>query len=160
MRGRAATAAALIALLAAACTSVPRKPPPAHPDEGAAIAHVALSLVGTPYSFGGADGAGFDCSGLVLYVHEQVGLAVPRTALAQQHTAHPVPLAALSPGDVVFFGIRSGTVDHVGIYTGDGHFVHAPRAGAAVKSADLSGGFYAQHLLGAGRFWDTSASAR
>jgi murein DD-endopeptidase len=140
----------------------PQQPasPPAQPEEGAAIARAAALMVGAPYHFGGADAAGFDCSGLALYVHETVGLAIPRTAQEQQRAARPVPLAQLSPGDLVFFRIRSHRVDHVGIYAGDGRFIHAPRAGLAVSYADLSRGFYAQHLVSAGRFWESRAPAR
>jgi cell wall-associated NlpC family hydrolase len=64
-----------------------------------------------------------------------------------------VPIAQLAPGDLVFFRIRKHSVDHVGIYAGDGRFIHAPRAGVAVAYGDLAGGFYARHLAGAGRFW-------
>ncbi|HKD54599.1 MAG TPA: C40 family peptidase [Steroidobacteraceae bacterium] len=121
--------------------------------QGTAIAGFAAALVGSPYHFGGADAGGFDCSGLALYVHEQVGLAIPRTAAEQLRAARPVPLAQLAPGDLVFFRIRSKHVNHVGVYTGDGHFVHAPHAGRAVTYADLSSGYYARHLASAGRFW-------
>ena len=117
-------------------------------------------MIGAPYHFGGADAGGFDCSGLALYAHETVGLAIPRTALEQQRAARPVPLAELSPGDLVFFRIRSRHVDHVGIYAGNGRFIHAPRPGLAVTYADLSRGFYAQHLVGAGRFWESRSAAR
>ena len=122
-------------------------------EEGAAIAGFAAALVGSPYHFGGADAGGFDCSGLALYVHEQVGLEIPRTAAEQLRAAHPVALAQLAPGDLVFFRIHSKHVNHVGVYTGEGHFVHAPRAGRAVAYADLSNGYYARHLASAGRFW-------
>src|SRR2546430_6973685 len=87
---RAALAIAL-ALLAAACSSLPATPP-ARPQQGAAIARAATALIGTPYQFGGADAAGFDCSGLARYVHERAGLAIPRTAAEQQRAGHPVPL--------------------------------------------------------------------
>src|SRR5213078_4427345 len=93
---RAALAIA-VALLAAACSSLPATPP-APPQQGAAIAQAAAALVGTRYRFGGADAAGFDCSGLARYVHERVGVAIPRTAAEQQRAAHPVPLAELAPG--------------------------------------------------------------
>ena len=59
--------------------------------------------------------AGFDCSGLALYVHERVGLPIPRTAAAQQRAARPVPLTQLAPGDLVFFSSCSTRIDHVGI---------------------------------------------
>ena len=147
------TLGVLAALLASACRTLP-PPPPA--DTGAAIAAAAASLVGTPYHFGGADQAGFDCSGLAFYVHERVGLAIPRTAAAQQRAARPVPLAELAPGDLVFFRISARHVNHVGVYAGDGRFIHAPRAGQAVAYADLREGFYARRLRGAGRFWSAA----
>ena len=147
---RAALAPA-VALLVAACSSLPAPP---RPPGGAAIAQAAASLLGTPYHFGGADAAGFDCSGLALYVHERSGLAIPRTAVEQQRAAHPVPLGQLAPGDLVFFRIRSRGINHVGVYAGGGRFIHAPRKGVAVRYGDLSSGsFYARHLVSAGRFW-------
>ncbi len=127
--------------------------PPQQLAQGTAIAAAATALIGTPYHFGGADGAGFDCSGLALYVHERVGLAIPRTAAEQQHAARPVPLAQILPGDLVFFRIRRRGIDHVGIYTGGGQFVHAPHAGVSVSAAGISGGYYARHIVSAGRFW-------
>jgi murein DD-endopeptidase len=151
----------VLALLEVGCASHPAAPtpPPAPPpqvpaDSGAVIAAVAASLVGTPYHFGGADATGFDCSGLALFVHQRIGVAIPRTAAAQQRAARPVSLAALAPGDLVFFRIRARrAIDHVGIYAGGGRFIHAPRAGQTVTYADLSRGFYARRLRAAGRFW-------
>ncbi len=155
--GSGAAAAALIALVAYGCRSLPATAPAGPPRDGAAIARFAASLVGAPYQFGGADAAGFDCSGLARYVHERAGLVIPRTAAEQQRAAHPVPLVALAPGDLVFFRVRRRGIDHVGVYAGGGRFVHAPRAGQAVAYGDLSRGFYARHLVSAGRFWDRSA---
>lgn len=145
-------------LLLGACAAEPRHAaPPTNP--GAAIAALAVSLVGAPYEFGGADAAGFDCSGLVRYVHERAGFSIPRTAREQQRAARPVAADELAPGDLVFFRIQSRRVDHVGIYTGAGQFVHAPRAGGTVEYADLSGGYYRRRFVSAGRFWDVAARA-
>jgi cell wall-associated NlpC family hydrolase len=135
-------------------------PPPEQVEQGAAIAAAASALIGTPYHFGGADEGGFDCSGLALYAHERVGLNIPRTASEQQRAARPVPIAQILPGDLVFFRIRKRGIDHVGIYTGGGHFVHAPHAGVSVSSADISGGYYARHIISAGRFWEQAAPPR
>jgi cell wall-associated NlpC family hydrolase len=150
-RAFAAGALAVAAVLLTGCASQPRRPPV--PDAGGQIAALAVSLVGAPYQFGGADAAGFDCSGLALHVHERVGLAIPRTAREQQRAAHPVPLDQLAPGDLVFFHIHSRRVDHVGVYAGDGRFVHAPRAGVAVAYGELSEGYYRARLVSAGRYW-------
>lgn len=148
------------ALALAACAGPPRQPAPPPDAPGRAIAAVATSLLGTAYHFGGASGAGFDCSGLAVYVHERVGLAIPRTALEQQRAAHPVALAQLAPGDLVFFHIHGRRVDHVGIYSGEGRFIHAPRAGQVVTYGDLTSGFYARHFAAGGRFWEPAAAAR
>jgi cell wall-associated NlpC family hydrolase len=126
---------------------------------GAAIADLAAALIGTSYEFGGADLKGFDCSGLALFVHERVGIGIPRTAAAQQRAAQAVPLTQLLPGDLVFFRFGSGGIDHVGIYLGRGRFVHAPHRGVAVSSADLGEGFFAHHLVNAGRFWGAAVSS-
>jgi murein DD-endopeptidase len=162
MRGAPAL---LAALLLAGCATLPPPPPPppapsAPADPGVLIARFAATLIGTPYHFGGADEGGFDCSGLALYVYQHVGLTIPRTAAAQQRAARAVPLAQLAPGDLVFFRIRSRGIDHVGVYFGDGRFIHAPHPGHAVSYADLTRGFYARHLVGAGRFGDSPLAAR
>ncbi len=148
-----ALAVAMAAL--AGCAGPARRAGP-RSDTGAAIATLAVSLVGAPYHFGGADAAGFDCSGLAFYVHQGVGLTIPRTARGQQRAARAVPLARLAPGDLVFFHIHARGVDHVGVYAGSGRFIHAPRAGSAVAYGDLSEAFYRARLVSAGRFWDTA----
>ena len=164
------TALLLSALLLSGCSLIRSRPPAAQlpastpPLEaeaasGAAIANLAASLIGTSYEFGGADLSGFDCSGLALFVHAQVGISIPRTAAAQQRAAQAVPLTQLLPGDLVFFRMRSGRIDHVGVYLGAGRFVHAPHRGVAVASADLSEGFFAHHLVNAGRFWGAVVSS-
>src|SRR4029077_16267132 len=87
MRAAPVLAAAVLAtvIALAGCAGAPREPP--RSPQGNAIAAVATSLIGTPYQFGGADGAGFDCSGLALYVHERVGLTIPPTAAEPQPAA-------------------------------------------------------------------------
>jgi cell wall-associated NlpC family hydrolase len=122
-------------------------------SSGTQIARVAAELVGAPYHFGGADLQGFDCSGLAVYAHQQVGLEIPRTAQEQKRAARPVSLDSLEPGDLVFFRIRARHVNHVGIYAGAGRFIHAPRSGGVVSYGELGGDYYRKHLAGAGRFW-------
>jgi cell wall-associated NlpC family hydrolase len=146
-------------LASAPAAGAPATPQP-RGQAGAAIAAVAAALIGTPYEFGGADLGGFDCSGLALYVYERAGISIPRTAAEQQRAAQPVPLSELAPGDLVFFRMRAHRIDHVGIYIGDGRFVHAPHEGVAVSSAELANGFYARHLVSAGRFASAPLSAR
>ncbi len=91
-----------------------------------------------PYVYGGATPAGFDCSGLTMYCYAQVGVYLPHGATLQQKMSTPVPLHALQPGDLVFFGSASYSY-HVGIYTGSGQMIHAPHTGAVVSYGSISG---------------------
>lgn len=138
------------------CSSVQPHEPPG--EGGLAIAQTAVQLIGVPYHFGGADEQGFDCSGLAVYAYGKAGVEIPRTAAAQRLAAKPVSLDALSPGDLVFFHIHSRHVNHVGIYAGDGRFVHAPRSGETVSYGNLHDSYYHKHFAGAGRFWAGEAS--
>jgi cell wall-associated NlpC family hydrolase len=124
---------------------------------GGWIAQTALTYVGVPYRFGGADPAkGFDCSGLVSYVHGLDGIAVPRTAAQQFAGAHRVSAADLQPGDLVFFGARPGShaITHVGIYTGQRRFVHAPQTGRNVGVSSLDDEYYRARFAGSGRYYE------
>jgi hypothetical protein len=149
-----------IALLLAACSSAPptRQPQPSLLPLGALVARDAAQLIGTPYRYGGDDPRkGFDCSGLVHYTHVGQGIDVPRTAAQQSRAAKPVPIDALAPGDLIFFRIASRNVDHVGIYAGNGRFIHAPRSGQVVSFAYLDDPYYRRHMTSAGSFWRASA---
>jgi murein DD-endopeptidase len=129
---------------------------PAPQGVGAVIARQALAQVGTAYRYGGADPArGFDCSGLVSYVHTREGIGVPRTAAAQFASARKVQPEALRAGDLVFFRLVPGKreVTHVGIYTGQGRFVHAPQSGRNVGEASLDDPYYRERFAGAGRLY-------
>jgi cell wall-associated NlpC family hydrolase len=98
-------------------------------------ATIALRYLGIPYLWGGASPAtGFDCSGLVMYVYAQLGMSLPHYAAAQYQLGTPVDQSQLQPGDLVFFD----ALDHVGIYIGNGQFVHAPQTGDVVKITALS----------------------
>ena len=97
---------------------------------GGKIVNNALQYLGVPYVWGGNTPAGFDCSGLVQYVYAQLGISLPRTSYEQQAVATPISLVALQPGDLVFWG---ASAYHVGIYIGNGQFIHAPAPGQNVK---------------------------
>jgi cell wall-associated NlpC family hydrolase len=124
---------------------------------GEQLADFALQLRGLPYRYGGATRDGFDCSGLVFYTHRQFGVSVPRTSRDQARAARVVKERKLQRGDLVFFKIGSRLVNHVGIYVGDRHFLHAPGAGKAVTVNSLDDDYYAKRFSSAGRYWDPAA---
>ena len=101
----------------------------------ASIADEALLNVGTPYRRGGSSpDTGFDCSGLVTHVFQQAwGLDLPRSTREQRWAGRPVKHAELRAGDLVFYNTRGRPYSHVGIYIGEGRFVHAPKPGATVR---------------------------
>lgn len=107
--------------------------------------------LGMPYRYGGEGPDGFDCSGLVQYTHAQAGVQVPRVARAQHRYAQRVSLAMLKPGDLLFFRL-TGKTDHVGIYVGDGEFIHAPSSGKRVSRARLDNVYWRPRLVGAGTY--------
>ncbi len=149
--------------LLAACSQAPvRRPaparvwpqvPPANPAAANNILMRALGLVGTPYRYGGnTPESGFDCSGLVTYVYKDVlALSLPRTSRDLAAVQGPkIPAEKLSTGDLVFFG-SSGSVTHVGIYVGEGRFVHAPSSGGTVRLDFLDGAYWRDHYSGSKR---------
>jgi len=159
---RTASLTCVLALAAAGCA--PFQPGlPSDPVAGAAhsadrgdmLAREARAQLGVPYRWGGGDPErGFDCSGLVAWVHAREGMVVPRTAAAQFAAAESVDERDLRPGDLVFFRLQSrrGDVSHVGIYTGQRKFVHAPQTGRNVAEASLDDPYYRARYAGAGRF--------
>jgi len=159
----------LIALLSlaalAGCASSPPAPgpsgagaataPPAHTEARAqphAALAVALDMVGKPYRYGGASPGGFDCSGLVYYSYRRAGIEVPRTTTEQYRQSEHLKLANLQPGDLIFFKISRRKPSHVGIYVGDGRFIHAPSRGKRVAYASLSDPYWKSRIIGVGRF--------
>lgn len=115
---------------------------------GAKAAVQARALIGSPYRYGGHDPSGFDCSGLVWYVFQSLGVDLPRSSRQQRQGLAPISRDELQPGDLVFF---SAPVDHVGIYLGAGDFVHAPRQGKSVSIAHLDAPYFQLGFAGAAR---------
>ena len=113
----------------------------------------ALSHLGVPYRFGGNDPkAGFDCSGLVKFVARSVlGIDLPRTSDAMARVGSAVARDALEVGDLVFFNTRGSVNSHVGIYVGDGRFVHAPSRRGQVRVEEVDSAYWRARFNGARR---------
>ena len=120
--------------------------------DGGAVVASARRMIGTPYRFGGATPQqGFDCSGLVQYSYARAGLRVPRTVSQQKRAASPRNPGQLRPGDLLFFDTRYKG-GHVGIYAGDGRFIHAPSSGGRVRMDRLDDPYWRRRIVGAGTF--------
>ena len=142
----------------AACASGPsgRAGDARAPDSVAAngVLIRAIGLVGTPYRYGGnSPEGGFDCSGLVQFVfRDTAGLRLPRsTRDLVAMDAPEIDRRRLQPGDLVFFNPGGGTASHIGIYVGEGRFVHAPSSGGTVRLDQLDSEYWRRNWAGARR---------
>ncbi len=123
---------------------------------GREVVSRARSYMGTRYIYGGGSTRGFDCSGFTMYIYRQLGVELPHNAAAQAGTGVSVARENLRQGDLVFFAtLGSKTINHVGIYIGDGQFIHASSGYGAVRVSPLSEGYYATRYRGARRVLDT-----
>ena len=111
----------------------------------------ALGYLGARYRYGGSGSRGFDCSGFTAYIYRQHGISLPHNSAAQYRVGKPVSRSELRPGDLVFFRTRGRRISHVGIYIGDGKFVHASSARGRVRIDTLNSGYYHQRYVGARR---------
>jgi cell wall-associated NlpC family hydrolase len=114
----------------------------------------AMGFLGVPYRRGGnsAETGGFDCSGFVKAIYEQtVGLVLPRRAEQQAAATKAVDKQDLQPGDLVFFNTMRRAFSHVGIYVGEGKFIHSPKPGAEVRVENMSANYWQRRFDGARR---------
>jgi len=118
------------------------------------IVYTAKNFLGLPYRWGGASPKdGFDCSGLTMTAYRLNGYDLPRTSREQFTAGDPIATDALQPADLVFFATRTRkSVSHVGIYIGDGRFIHAPGRGKTIRIDSLSQNYYRRRLIGARHF--------
>lgn len=112
-------------------------------NKGTQVVNYAYKFLGKPYVYGAAGPNAFDCSGLTQYVFSKLGVNLSRTTYTQVGEGTKVNRSDLKQGDLVFFNTQ-GSTSHVGIYVGNGQFIHAPRTGKPVMISSLSDGYYSQ----------------
>lgn len=123
-------------------------------DMGGIAARTAERFVGIPYRWGGDNVVeGMDCSGFVRAVYNLCGISIPRTSREQYRVGEPVTMEDLSDGDLLFFGSDADKINHVGIYVGNGRFVHAPRRGEEIKVSSVGDGYFEKRFIGARRYF-------
>lgn len=123
------------------------------------IINAAMGMIGIRYRFGGSSAdTGFDCSGFVRAIyHDTVGHLLPRKAAEQAQVTQKIDKKELQPGDLVFFNTMRRTFSHVGIYVGNGEFIHSPRKGKSVRVESMNTAYWAKRFNGARRV-DVAAS--
>ena len=128
-------------------------------DKASDLVFNAMGFLGVPYRRGGnsAD-TGFDCSGFVRAMYEQtIGLVLPRRANEQAAATEAIDRKDLQPGDLVFFNTMRQAFSHVGIYVGEGKFIHSPKPGAQVRVEDMGVSYWARRFDGARRVQSAAA---
>lgn len=164
-RGAAPLPLALLLGSVAACYPPRLPPPPPAPRpvvEAAAgaetttlvdgVVELALASIGSPYEWGGTDANGFDCSGLIQFAYGEHGIRLPRTSRAQIRAGAPVDPAGnqLRPGDVLGFSRHArGETSHVGLYVGEGRFIHSSSTG--VRISEITDPYWDVRLVAARR---------
>jgi cell wall-associated NlpC family hydrolase len=146
--------ALLVATLAgcAGAPEAPERPAVRANDETARKAlEYAREMVGKPYKYAGNTPAGFDCSGLVNYSYGKAGLRLPRDTRSQRQMSVAIAVRNLRPGDLLFFDQEGKKASHVGLYIGDGRFVHAPSSGGKVRVDSMKADFWKKHFVDARR---------
>ncbi len=115
-------------------------------SKGQAVVELAKKYLGIPYVYGGSSPSGFDCSGFVYFLYKNMGVTLNRVAADQMTNGTWVPKNALQPGDIVGFANKSGYINHVGIYAGNGMMIHSPQTGDVVRYESIVTGNYANRI--------------
>lgn len=142
-----------VALILAACSSPPAKQYAVSDDQMNELVMYTVSLADTPYRYGGnSASSGFDCSGFVGHVYgHTLNISLPRTTRAISRIGKPIDEDELSPGDLVFYNTQHASFSHVGIYVGDGKFVHSPKTGGRVRTEQMQMSYWQKRYDGARR---------
>jgi len=134
-------------------TAKPATTRPGERDMGYIAARTAERFIGIPYQWGGNTVVdGMDCSGFTRAVYNLCGISIPRTSREQFKAGNPVEKNSLRDGDLVFFGSSESSINHVGIYVGNGKFVHAPKRGEEIKIASIDESYFERRFVGARRY--------
>ena len=127
------------------------RPEASAPESESEVVRTAYAYRGTPYHFGGSSRGGFDCSGFTSYVYKKKGVSLPHSAAGQFGHGKQVGSGSMKQGDLVFFHTTRRGIGHVGIYVGEGKFVHASSGGGRVRVDSLNDGYYKNRFRGARR---------
>lgn len=122
-------------------------------SKASSLIATAKNFIGLPYRFGGTSPtSGFDCSGFMQYVYkETANIDLPRTSGSMAQVGEKVSRDALQPGDMVFFSHSGGRISHVGMYIGEGRFIHSPSTGKSISITALNSGYWANKFVTARR---------
>jgi murein DD-endopeptidase len=145
---------ALLVLYGCASTPSPSSAPlrvKASDTTASKAADTAVSMLGKPYKYGGNTPTGFDCSGLVHYSYSRVGVDVSRDTRTLKTQTSLTRVSDLRRGDLLFFDQEGQKSSHVGIFIGDGRFVHAPSTGGKVRTEKLDAKYWQKHFVEARR---------
>lgn len=132
-------------------------------DKTSELVVTAMGFLGVPYKRGGnsAEAGGFDCSGFVKAMYEQtIGMVLPRKAEQQAAATQKIEKTELKPGDLVFFNTLRRAFSHVGIYVGDGKFIHSPKPGAEVRVESMQSSYWLRRFDGARRVTPAESQAQ
>lgn len=118
------------------------------------ILETAKKHLGTKYAYGGSSTGGFDCSGFVMFVFNKNDIQVPRSSSTQYRAAKKISKNKAKPADLVFFTTYKPGPSHVGIYLGNGKFIHSPSTGKSVKISKIETSYWKKRLIGFATFID------
>jgi len=143
----------LLTALLVACATPPRGPDDVSDAKINDLVMYAMSLTDTPYRYGGnSTDSGFDCSGYVGHVYRhELGIALPRTSRQISRVGEPLNPSELRPGDLVFYNTMREPFSHVGIYIGEGKFVHSPKSGDRIRVEQMDLRYWQTRYNGARR---------